>query len=162
MLTYCIKELDGEIFKGKITRREILEGTFDKRIMKECIKDMMKFDRLVVYFGGDMRFDVPFLRTRAIYHNLYFPIYKELKLFDLYPVVKRKLKLTRNTLLAACSFFGIPAKQHQMEYQTWMRAMTGDKEALDHIMEHNIEDVESTEALWKRIIPYSNIPNSSL
>lgn len=162
MYSWCIKELNGPLYGGLITKNEIEEGRYDKRILQECIDTMRKFDRIVVFYGGDMRFDLPFVRSRAVYFGLDFPIYKELQLLDLYLVIKRRFKLTRNSLQAACSFFGIPSKQHQMEYETWMRARIGHKESLDTIFEHNKEDVISTEALYKKVIAYSNVPRQSL
>ena len=162
MYSWCIKELDGEILGGLITKSEIERGVYDKRILKECINAMRQFDRIIVFFGGDMRFDVPFLRTRSVYYDLDFPIYKEIQLLDLWLIIKRRFKLSRSSLQAACSFFGIPSKQHQMEYETWMRARTGHKPSLELIYEHNKEDVVSTESLYKRVIAYSNIPRSSV
>jgi len=160
--SYCIKELDGQIYEGCVTQHDIRSGIFDKGVIKQCIDDMRKFDRIIVYFGGDCRFDVPFLRTRAVYWGLDFPIYKEIQLLDLWMVIKRRFKLHSNRLQVACDFFGIPSKEHGMNHDVWIRAMAGDRNALHYILEHNREDVVSTEALYKRVIMYSNVPRSSL
>jgi len=162
VFSYCIKELDGPLYEGCVTQQDIVSGIFDKRILKKCIDDMRKFDRIVVYYGGDARFDIPFLRTRAVYYKMDFPIYRELQLLDLFLVIKRRFKFHNNRLQTACDFFGIPCKEHGMNHDIWIRAMAGNKMALDYILQHNREDVLSTEALYKRVINYSNVPKQSL
>jgi uncharacterized protein YprB with RNaseH-like and TPR domain len=162
IFSYCIKELDGTIYESCITPNDIRNGTFDKKILQKCVEDMRKFDRLVVYYGGDCRHDVPFLRTRCVYWGIDFPIFREMELLDLYPVIKRRFRFHRNRLETACDFFGIPSKEHKMNYDVWIRAMAGNKEALDYILVHNREDVFSTELLYKKVIAYSNVPKQSL
>src|SRR4030042_2778794 len=88
VLSYCIKKLDGEILGRCLTSEELEILDSDKQIIQECVNDMRKFDKLVVYYGGDYRFDIPFLRSRAIQrkYNIKFPEYKEIKILDLYPI----------------------------------------------------------------------------
>lgn len=157
LLTYCIKELDGKIIKNSITPKECqLKKDNDKRIMKDLIKDLNKFTRLIGHYSTF--FDLPFLRTRAVYYNLDFPIYQTIYHSDTYLMLKSKFSLRNRTLRNACKFFNIPAKDHSFEFQLWYNAAKGDKKALDHVLAHNIEDVISTEELWKKINQYS--PNS--
>lgn len=162
IISYAIKELDGGVYKYVVSPRELKSGIYDKNLVTQCITDMRKFDRLVVYYGGDNRFDLPTLRTRAVYWGLDFPSYKEIKIFDLYPVIKRKFNLHRNRLETACDFFGIPSKNHRLKPDIWIKVMGGDKKALDYVLVHNIEDCLSTEALYLKVVKYSNISNTSI
>lgn len=162
MLSYCIKELDGETLYGVVTPEEIHSGVFDRNIMQKCLDDIRKFDRIVTYYGSNNRFDVPFIRTRAIYHGLDFPVWKELKTTDVYTWVKYRLRLHRNRLETACDFFGIPSKGHRLQPDIWIKALAGNQEAISYILEHNKEDVESLEALWKRLRHLCNEPGTSM
>lgn len=162
MFSYCIKELDGELYYGVLSPSDIKRKIFDKKLLKNCISDMMKFDRLVVYYGSDKRFDLPFLRTRAVFNNIDFPYWGDIRIYDLYPVIKAKFKLHSNRLETACDFFGIPCKQHPIKYDIWVRAMSGDAESLQYILTHNIEDVMSTEALFKKVNEFSRLSNTSI
>lgn len=162
VLSYCIKEEDGKIFERAVTPKEMRNGTFDKNLLKQCSEDLRKFDRIVVYYGADYRFDIPDLRTRAVMYNVDFPLYKEIKVLDLYPYIKKKFNFHSNRLAVACDFFGIAAKDHPIRYEEWLNALSGKKKALDYIVQHNREDVISTELLYKKILPYINIPNTSI
>lgn len=162
VLTYCIKKLDGEILARTINPKDIKNETYDKNLMKQLIEDLRQFDRIVVYYGGDGRFDLPFLRSRCLFHGLNFPLYKEVKVLDLYPIVRYKFCLHSNRLATVCDFLGIVSKEHPIKYNIWMGALSGNKKAIDYIKTHNIEDVESTEALYKRIVNFSAPANKSI
>lgn len=157
VFSYCIKQLDGKIISRCLRPEEIRSGIFDRDLMKQMIIDLKKFDRIVTYFGTG--FDVPFIRTRALFWGLTdFPLWGQLKHFDLFYVVKSKLKLSRSRLQTACDFFGIASKAHMMNPVQWINAQAGDKKSLDWVLIHNKEDVISTEALYKKLFPYSK-PN---
>jgi uncharacterized protein YprB with RNaseH-like and TPR domain len=162
MFSYCIKELDGGILEGQISPADIRSYRFDYNIMKKLCVDIRKFDRIIVYYGKDYRYDIPFIRTRAVLHGLDFPTYKELIVNDLFDIVKKKLKLHRNRLETACNFFGISCKGHRLDPNVWQKAQAGDQAALDWILEHNREDVISTELLWKKLHEYIRSPNTSI
>ena len=160
VFSYCIKELDGKIIKRILTPEEIKSGIYDKDLLGQFCKDIRQFDRIIGYYSA--RFDVPFLRTRCVYYGLDFPIFKEIKHNDLYDILKRKFNLHSKRLGVVAEFFKIPAKEHKMNPNIWFSAMAGNKKALDWIMTHNIEDVNTTETLWKRVNQYSNLTNSSI
>ncbi len=162
IFSYCIKEENGKILGRAVSTKELEKGDYDKKLVEELCSDIRKFDRIVVYYGTDNRFDLPFIRTRAVFWGLDFPSYKELKVFDMYPVIKRKFQLHRNRLETACDFFGIPSKAHRLLPDIWFKAMTGKKEALKWILQHNKEDVVSLEDLYHKTIKYANIPNTSI
>lgn len=160
VLSYCIKELNGEILGRQISFSEINKGIYDKKLLKECIADMRKFDKLIYYYGD--RFDIPTLRTRSVFWKLDFPLYKEIKGTDIYPIIKYKFNLHRNRLETACDFFGISCKKHRIKPDIWFKAMAGNKKALDWIFIHNREDVISLEKLYKRVINFSSNNNKSI
>ena len=154
ILSYCIKEQGGKIL-GRALRKDELRGDQeDRQLIKECITDINKFDRLVVYYGGDYRFDLPFIRTKAIEYGLEFPKYAEKIVTDVYTIVKKKLRLHRNRLETACDTFHIPCKTHRLDGKTWRAAGRGDEKALKYILAHNKEDVISLEMLYDKVLVY--------
>lgn len=165
VVTWCIKEDGGNILEGFLNEKDFQneEGHYDKRIMQECVDAMLLFDKLVVYWGKDRRFDIPFLRTRAVSMGIDFPLYQERLVNDAYDIVKNKFKFGRNSLFAACSQLGIGSKDTPMSPQVWVDAVVGRKpEAIQQILQHNREDVVSTEALWHRISSFANTPKTSI
>ena len=162
MTSYAIKLKDGGIIGRTLTQREIRSFVFDEKLVEECCNKLRDFHRIVVYYGSDYRFDIPFLRTRAIKYGLDFPLYKEVFVQDVYSAVKAKLRLTRRSLEVACRTFEIPTKETRLTYPVTIKAMTGDKASLDTIWQHNIEDVISLEILWEKLEPYVRKGRSSL
>lgn len=162
VFSYCIKELDGPIIKRVLSPKEIRSYVFDKKLMQDLCNDIKKFHRVVVYYGGDRRFDLPFLRTRALKYGLDFPLYKDIMLTDVYTWVKAKLRLNRNRMFEACRMFGIESKGHWLNPYVWERAKAGHKESLQYILTHNIEDVESLEELYKLLAPYCRKGKTSI
>ena len=160
ILTYCIKKYGGETLKRFMTKDDVRRGTYDKRIMRQFIQDCKGFDRFITYYGA--RFDIPELRTRALYWKLPFPIHKSVKHTDIYFIVKFKLKLRRNSLMVACQHLGIKAKGHPLLPEIRWKAMNGDAGAIKYILTHNIEDVESTEKLYNRIKDFAPVRDNSI
>jgi uncharacterized protein YprB with RNaseH-like and TPR domain len=149
MLSYCIKpEGSDDILYGVITKDDLENGILDKRIVKKCIDDLMKFDRVYGYYST--RFDIPFLRSRALYWKLNFPLYGSMTHKDVYYMARSKLKLHRTRLETVCDLLGIEGKTH-IDYNYWLKALTGDKKSLDYILEHNRQDVIILEKAYNRL-----------
>lgn len=162
MFTYCIKELDGPMIANSVTQEEILTYKFDKRLVKDLCCDLRKFDRVVVHYGSDYKFDLPFVRTRAVHFHLDFPLYKEVAVSDTHAMLKAKFKFHNNRLETACDFFDIPSKGHRLQGEIWCKALAGHPASLKYILTHNKEDVISLEELYKRIISYSRETKRSI
>lgn len=162
VLTYCIKELNKDlIITNSITPREAKKGeNIDKRLMQDLVKDLKCFTRLVGYNSSN--FDIPFLRTKAVKYNLDFPVYKEIYHSDLYYIIKNRFSLRHNSLRTACEFFGIEAKKHSFIWDKWAKAFIGDKKCLDYVLQHNIEDVLSTEQLWIKVNQHALLSKKSI
>jgi len=160
LLSYAFKRLDGGVVANIITKDEILSIDQDKRLVGDLVKHIREYDRLVGYYSSG--FDLPFVRTRALFHGIDFPKHKEIWHTDLWQIVRKKLKLKRNSMQRACDLLGIESKGHRFDIKVWRRALYGDKVALDTVLQHNIEDVLSTEELWNRLIEYANLTKTSI
>lgn len=153
MLSWCIKGRDNKKVEGAvITREELMSDNQDARIVELLVEEMNKYDVLVTYYGT--KFDIPFIRTRALYHGTYFPMYRQKSHKDLYYVVKSKLKLHRSSLMAATEFFGIEGKTRVLP-KHWQKARFGDPKSLQYVYKHNVADVVILEKLHKKIEEYS-------
>jgi len=160
MLSYCIKERGKDkIYCDTITKRDIDKKVLDKRLTKNCINDMRKFDVVMGYYST--KFDIPFIRSRAMYWNLDFPLYGELKHKDIYYMVRNKMCLNSNRLEVACNHLGIEGKT-KLDGKVWILASAGDKKSLDYVLEHNRFDVLILEQLHDKIKDYVRNVNKSV
>ena len=158
--SYCIKDSKSDkIYERCITKKEILSKDIDKPVIKQMIEDLKKFDRIVTYYGT--RFDIPFIRTRAMIHDLPFPAYGDMIHTDLYFIVRNKFQLTRNSLAVACAVLLGDSFKTMIDYTYWMRAMQGDEKALGYILEHNRYDVIDTERLYNKVIDFKKYSETS-
>jgi len=153
MLSWCLKGRGIKDVAGAcITREELMSDDQDARIVEQLVDEMNKYDVVVTYYGT--RFDIPFIRTRALYHNTYFPMYRQKSHKDLYYVVRSKLKLHRSSLMAATEFFGIAGKT-RIRPEFWQKARWGDEQSLEYIYKHNVADVVILEKLHRRLEEYA-------
>lgn len=165
MISYCILDSQtGKILYDTLTASDITKGeangTEDTRLVEHCIADMLKFDRIVTFYGK--RCDVPYIRTRALMCGLNFPYYGSLQHTDLYFIIKYKFKLNRNGLENACrSLLGKTEKTH-VDNPAWMRAMRGDKKSIAYILDHNKKDVRDTQKLYEKVINFIRQTDTSI
>jgi len=143
-----------DILHDVITLRDIQRGKAgdeDERIVRSCIKALGGLGRVITHYGGNFRFDLPFLRTRAVALKLPFPTYGMIKQEDTYAILRAKFKLPRNRLETACRvLFGETEKTH-LDPVVWRRAGRGDKQALAYVLKHNLADVRDLERVYNAI-----------
>jgi len=161
VFSYCIIDNDKKVLGRVLRPHEIRSGQFDSKLMAELSADLRKFNRVVVHYGGDGRFDCPFVRTRSIKAGVDFPLYKEIYVSDTWRISRNKLKLSSNRLETISKFFGIEAKNHPMNFDVWCHAMTGDKDSLQYIWDHNVEDCESLRQVYNLLKPYTRLGKES-
>ena len=150
--TWCIKVSDkDEIYSACITSEEMRNGTLDKRIVKELIETLYNFRRIYTYYGSI--FDIPFIRSRALYHKLEFIPYGLVEHKDVYYLARRVLRIHSKRLQSVCSLLGIKGKTH-LEPRYWIMANSGNEKALKYILEHNKRDVEILEKAYKKLQTY--------
>lgn len=157
---YCIKVLGSdEVISRTITSKELKSKGLDKPVIEQAIKDIMKFDKIVTYYGTG--FDIPFLRTRALMHGLEFPKFGALFHEDIYYTARNKLCLHSKRLAVVEEALLGEAKKTVLEFEYWIRALGGDKKSLDYISHHCKMDVLSLEEVWKKLIGFKKHTNTS-
>ena len=160
MLCWCIKEQGKDIIHyDLVTSREARDKN-DARIVKSAIKEMKNYDRIIGYYSSG--FDIPYTRSRALYQNIDFPGYKDLYTTDMYFICRSKFRIHSNRLGAICEFFGIEAKNHPMNPELWRRSGAGEKEALEEVLTHCKEDVESTDKVYQMLLKHMMITKRSI
>lgn len=158
MLTYAIKVENEETIHRSVIRKQDINsakaGNEDRKVIAQCVKDLSQFDEIITYYGDDWRFDVPFVRTRAVAMDIPFPAFGTIKQVDVYPIIKKKFRLSRNRMEnAARTLLGETEKNH-LDGAIWRAAGRGDKESLAYILDHNMRDVRDLERLYHRVIDY--------
>lgn len=155
ILTYSIKTRDKDEILGRmITKKELQSKDMDKQICKDLIQDIAKYDEVVTYYGS--KFDIPFIRTVALSHNLdeFMPVFGQVRHTDVYYLVKFKLRLQRRSLDAVTKLLGIGGKTF-VDGTLWKKAsLQGDMQAMQEIYDHNKADVEVLEEVHKRLEVY--------
>ena len=160
LLAWCVKGQGQDIIHYDLIRKKEVRNKNDKRLIGSAIEEIKKYDRVITWYGS--RFDLPYLRSRAIHWEIDFPSYRELLHTDLYYVARNKLALHSNRLGSVCQFFGIEAKNHPMTPELWVRAGAGNKEALEEILTHCKEDVASTDKCYEMLSKYSAATKRSI
>ena len=144
---YCIADQNTKKITGARITKKDLHGKIDKRILVQFLKDLGDYDRVVTYYGA--KFDIPFLRTRCLYHQLPFPEYGEIYHTDLYYIVRNKLQLHRNTQEIATRFLIGESEKTHYGQDHWLRGMTGNERALRYIYDHCKRDVRDLKKLYE-------------
>jgi uncharacterized protein YprB with RNaseH-like and TPR domain len=159
ILSYCIGHADG-IIANVIKPTELKSKQTDKRVVQDLLKDLEEFDRVVTYYGT--KYDIPFIRSRALEHKLTFPDFGTLYHTDVYYWAKAKLCIHRKRLQTVCDFLGIKAKEHPLHGGMWTKALSGCSKSLDYILTHNMEDVTSLAEVFYTLSPFCPLRNASV
>lgn len=167
---YCIKDSKSDkiyedcitlkdIQKYKSSKRDVIPHE-DKRVIQSLIKDMGRFTRLVGHYSS--RFDMPYIRTRAVMCGLQFPTFGSLVQTDTWMILKLKFKLSRNSLQNGCQkLVGMSEKDH-LSLSIKHGCLRGEEWALKDTMKHCRQDVRDTERLYNLIYGYANETKSSI
>lgn len=164
ILTWCIKPLgSSDIIYDVITVDDIKKGRNgdeDKRVTRTCIEAMSNFDKVIGYYSK--RFDLPYLRARALHMNLDFPFYGSIKHIDVYDIIRNRFKMSRKRQELACRFLlGHTDKTH-FDGSVWRDAARGDKKALGEVLQHNKYDVTDLEQLYLKVIDFARRNDTSI
>jgi uncharacterized protein YprB with RNaseH-like and TPR domain len=154
ILSYCIKHAGkkGKIDEGIITLRDIRAGVEDGRVVEKLLRDMNQFDRVVTYYGT--RFDIPFIRTRAMVNGLDFPVHGKIAHTDVYYVVRSRFKLSSNRLENANRVLLGKTQKTRVDSKYWRGGVRGDASCLEYIIDHNRKDVIDLELLYNEVTPF--------
>ena len=157
---YCIKEQGKRKIHSRVISKKELENGLDKKLMRQFLEDIKNFDKLITFYGT--KFDLPFLRTRCLMHDLEFPEYGEKFHKDIYYIIRNKFKLNRNRQETACRALLGKTEKNRIEAQYWIRALQGDEKSLNYILDHCKRDVRDLERLYDKVIHFHSYTNRSI
>jgi uncharacterized protein YprB with RNaseH-like and TPR domain len=161
MLCWCIYDANNDVmYEGRITAKDLGSEDLDKRITQELIDTLRKFDRVYTYYGT--KFDLPFVRTRAVVHGLDFPIFQSLYHKDVYYIVRNKFCLHSNKLVVACEVLLGKSDKTRITPDYWTRALMGHEDSLNYILQHCRYDVTDLAKLHRLVEDYAGRPNTSI
>lgn len=164
VLTWAIKPLGSdEIERGVISVDDIKKGRNgdeDRRIVRDLIDSIQKYDKLVGYYSK--RFDLPFIRTRALHMDLDFPFFGTIKHIDVYDLVRNKFNMSRKTQENSCRVLLRETEKNHVDGRLWRDAARGDSKALEYVLEHNLRDVRDLEKLYLKVRDFSRRNDTSI
>lgn len=138
-----------------VTKKEMqTKGKRDKRVVSELLDAFDNYDILFAHYGSDRRFDLPYIRTRALYWGFddrLSRLRNEKFISDTWITSRNKLKLSRNSLANLSKFLGVEAEKTPLDPSVWNDAMLGDTQALKYVDIHCKADVDVLEAVQARL-----------
>jgi len=160
VLCWCILADDNTLYQDWLTRKDVLSGTEDKRVVSTCIETLQSFDRVVGHYST--YFDIPFLRTRALIHGIKFPEVGTLLHTDVWRMAKTKLCLHSNRQdVIAESLYGKTVKT-RISHPHWRQAMMGNEESCMQVLDHCQKDVQDLKKNYDTLLPYCRVTKSSI
>lgn len=164
VLCWCILDEDGKIYKDYVTKDDIdrygRTGKIDKRILRTFVETSARFDRFVTHNGA--RFDVPFLRTRAVICGERFPTYGAVYHIDTLVALWKKFRLSANGLGAATQMLRGKTEKNHLSQALLHEFLRGKDWARKFVVNHCERDVRDTKELFKIVSPYIRITKTSI
>ena len=152
LLTACIKPYGQEplVFRGDDYPEWNVDRDNDKSITTDIAKELRHHAIVIGHYS--QRFDVPFFRAKMVKHGLE-PLPPMFGI-DTWRIAKNNFKVSSRRLENLTVFFDLGAK-HPVTGRLWMKAAySGSQEAMDEVVEHNIQDVLLLEKLTCISFPY--------
>lgn len=123
----------------------------DKKMLKEFIKEMNKADEVVAHNGD--RFDIKWLRTRAIFYGL--DMTPKIISVDTLKEVKKLFNFNSNRLDYIAKFLNVGGKIETGGYQLWKDVvLDNNRLSLKKMVEYCDNDVVILEKVYKKLLPY--------
>lgn len=163
ILSWCVKPVGGKIISDVITLNDIKKGRVgdeDRRVTQSLINTITDFDVLIGYYSK--RYDIPYIRARAVHMGLTFPVFGTIKHIDVYDIIKHKFKMSRRRQETACRFLLGKTEKTHFSGHIWRDAARGIKSALAYVLDHNEGDVRDLEALYATVAPFVRRNDSSI
>jgi len=152
-LAWSLKPLDVDLVTHTVMTTEECHNPdiMDKRVVGELVDELKKYNLIITYYGTGH--DFPFTRTRALAWGFEYPIYGQIRHFDVYYIARSKLSLHSKRLDVVADLLGIRGKT-PLNFRIWQRALAGDVKSLSYVEDHNIKDVIILEKVYKKMLPF--------
>lgn len=153
MLSWAAKWLGtDEVFADALPFSSEYEGdkTNDYLIVKS-IWHMLDGADVVVAHNG-IRFDLAYLNSRFIVHNLGMP--SPYKVVDTLQIAKKYFRFPANSLKELIAYLGVEEDKLDTNFQLWDGCMKGDLDSWHDMVEYNKRDITTLEQVYLKLRPY--------
>lgn len=120
----------------------------DKALIKALLPVLADADEVVAHNAN--RFDIPWLRTRALKHGFRFP---EVKVVDTLRIAWGKFRFNSSRLDYLAKFLGVGAKGAS-GWKLWEGAIQGDEKALNALVDYCAQDVRVLAKVYAKLAPH--------
>lgn len=169
MFNWCAMDEEGNVFEDYLTLDDIkkykstdrdAQPKEDTRIVQSLVNLMSKYTRVIGHYSCG--YDLPFARTRAVICGVDFPSYGMLFQSDTWVILKKKFKLSRNSLQNGClKLLGHSRKDH-LSLSIKHGCLRGEKWAMDLSRKHCVQDVQDLVELFGVTNKYMKRTKSSI
>lgn len=121
----------------------------DKELVKFIISILNQADYVVAHYGD--KFDMRFLRARALINNLCAPA--PVQTIDTFKLAKRYFYLNANRLDYLGKLLGLGSKL-STSFELWASCAEGDKKAIAKMAKYNRQDVALLQKVFKYMLPH--------
>jgi len=169
IFTYYIKVAGkNKFYSDHLTKDDIKKYTFNKsgvakedtRVIESLVRDLSNFDRVIGHYSS--RFDLGFIRTRAVICGVEFPEWGTLWQTDTWNILKHKFQLSRNSLANGTEKLTGYTNKNHLSLNLKHAMLRADDWAIKYTLDHNRRDVIDTERLYNEIAPYARLTKSSI
>jgi DNA polymerase elongation subunit (family B) len=126
----------------------------DKTNDKEMVAELWKvMDEADIIIGHNIdRFDIRKINSRFLLHGLGLP--STYKTVDTLKVARKMFMLNSNKLNFLANYLGLGSKVDTGGFQLWLDCMAGDSRAWKLMKKYNKQDVDLTQAVYKKLRPF--------
>lgn len=122
----------------------------EKKLLKDISTRLLDSDVWLTHYGT--WFDVPFVNSRLLYHDL--PVLPpNFSHLDTWKISRNRLKLRSNRLVTISEFLGTNEEKNAIKPEQWIRAMGGHRPSMNYIVEHCRKDVCVLEEVYNKLRP---------
>lgn len=162
IICFCWKWVDGSrIYQASILddMKAFNKDHFDDEVVVRRLHELLQDVEIVI--GHNVhKFDWGKFYARVMYHNLT-PIAEPL-FVDTLKEAKKIARFTSNSMRYLAKYLKIAEKKKHSP-DMFMRILKGDKSAIKECIEYCKGDIETSEAMYKRMLPHmKNHPNMNL
>ena len=125
----------------------------DKKIVSAMLNLVDEADIVVAHNGG--RFDLPQIMGRALVHGLAPP--SPYKIVDTLTVARKEFGFPSNSLEYLAKILGCKEKGSHKKFpgfELWLACLRGEEEAWQEMREYNIQDVDTLEEIYVKMLPW--------
>jgi len=123
----------------------------DKSMLKEFGEELRDADVAIGHNGDN--FDIKWVKTRTLYHNL--PPINQVTTIDTLKLARVNFNFNSNKLDYLGKVLKVGAKTETGGYSLWTRVMDGEEEAMEEMVEYCRNDVVLLEDVYDKLVPHA-------